>query len=465
MYIPALKLRFSARLHGPKSEQNIDRAEIQAAVTALKIAYHYRGRFPAGFTLRTDSLNLLYFVRHWAGHWARGGWPLIREHIQVLWLQFSAIGYPAGSLHRYEEDLEELFEALERVQRGDDLTSKSPPIEVHWQKVRAHSNHHGNDVSDMLSKLGRRLPYNNAQLYNSLKLTLNLAPSSHFEQRQLVERLESLELGQNLAQKFIPNLLEVMAVPMHIPKAAVVRLLPAGAAAFLCEKNMDFGAAKDVVLRCTPELYNAFMERRHLRLDAHITCRVNPGIKQCSRCLAINDHLAKDCTSAQVRCGNCASRDHEWKGCRRPSWTAAASGTWNDESSNTAGNAGATCGNCLDEGKVGDHSAFSSQCPLRQLEQERLASVALKRVAFRRNLAAAVVAAEKAKEKKETEVEEKDEEENDGQEEEEENIEEEEEEDEGENKENLLEKTKTKKDRRKRKKKREVEEEEEVEEE
>ena len=80
--------------------------------------------------------------------------------------------------------------------------------------------------------------------------------------------------------------------------AAVVKLLPAGAAAFLCEKKMDFGAAKNVVLRCTPELYNAFMDRRHLRLDSHITCRVNPGIRQCSRCLAINDHLAKDCTSA-----------------------------------------------------------------------------------------------------------------------------------------------------------------------
>ncbi len=313
----------------------------------------------------------------------------------MLWLQFSAIGYPAGSLHRYEEDLEELFEALDCLKRvpqgggggtGGGLggnrnrispttaarsnasKSSSAQLEVHWQKVRAHSNHHGNDVSDMLSKLGRRLPYDNAQLYNSLRLTLNLAPASQFAQRQLVERLESLELGQNLASKFTPQLLEVMAVPMHITQASVVARLPTGAAAFLCEKNMDFGAAKDVVLRCTQELYNGFMEGRALRLDAHITCRVNPGIRQCSRCLAISDHLAKDCTSTVIRCGNCAARDHEWKACRKQTGTIEEGG--------------AVCANCLDRGDVGDHSAFSSQCPLRQVEQERLASLALKKVAL-----------------------------------------------------------------------------------
>lgn len=66
VYFPQLSLRIACRLHG--EVQNIERAETQAAVTALKIARHFASRY-SSITLRTDSLNLMLFVKHFKGLW------------------------------------------------------------------------------------------------------------------------------------------------------------------------------------------------------------------------------------------------------------------------------------------------------------------------------------------------------------------------------------------------------------
>lgn len=338
-------------------------------MTAVKIAYHYRDRY-SSLTLRTDSLNLIHFVAHWEDLWGRAGWGKIREDIHVFGLQFGWDKYMAGQMKVYEADFDELFEAIFRIK--EKKKDKETSFKVFWQKVRAHSNEPGNDTSDALSKLGRKLPYDNSQLYESVKGTLNLAPGL---------QLDLSEEGKaNMNNSFRPDLahlIELLHVPFHIPIKSILALFK-GHAFSVDVKNTDRGVIKDVVLRVTEEAFTALMMRRKLSLDKFITVTVNPTITQCSRCLKLGDHYFKFCNAGKVRCGNCAQAGHGWKNCTRVPVSSFSSSLL---TGNGLAQVQDVCANCLDGGLPSGHSVFSSQCPLRQKIQEKIAGDAIRKAA------------------------------------------------------------------------------------
>lgn len=324
--MPDLDIRISASLCG--QIQGSERAEIQAAVTALKIASLYQSEYTS-VTLRTDSLNVFYFARHWERLWTEAGWPQIRMAISKL----SYIKYPACQLLKYENDWDELFEIIAKLKQKKNFT-------VHWQKVRAHTQEPGNETSDMLSKLGRKLPYNNDQLFKSFENSLKL------------------NVDNTYSKLFRPNLTKLLIiqyVPVHISVKNVLSAFKFDAAVVEV-KNAHRGVHKDIVLRVTQKVFVKALRLRELDLDDHITVPIKPTIRQCIKCLKIG-HSTTFCTKSIERCAICAEYGHNWTVCKVHPTSPRQD----------------FCGNCLDKNLPGTHPAFSSLCPLRIHFQQKLA--------------------------------------------------------------------------------------------
>lgn len=257
--------------------------------------------------------------------------------------------FPAGDMIQYRDDFEDLFTQMDG-------------LVVHWQKVKAHSDNLGNDVSDVLSKTGRKLPYDNRALYESLKSQLNLAPASSFDHTNRPPRYTSGLYNPNLNK-----ILEIILVPLHIKDSTILGLFQ-GKAQILASKNMDKGATRDISLRVTADIFTRYMlkEKRQICLDPWIKCQVNPCLLQCGDCLALGQHSTKLCKSGRSRCGNCAEFGHTWKACPM---TKAIVGTNKLVAD--------TCANCKDQQRPSGHSAFSNSCPLRQKLQNDIVAKCL----------------------------------------------------------------------------------------
>src|SRR5699024_7364533 len=150
--------------------------------------------------------------------------------------QLSGKNYTAASMINCQADFDELFEAMEGLQ-------------VNWQKVKAHSDNRGNDTSDCLSKTGRKLPYDNCQLYESIKTRLNLAPNSTFERMNCPDRYTS-----GLYNPTLSKIIDVILVPIHFTDANILALFK-GQAQIIASKNLDKGATRDLSIRVPLRTY------------------------------------------------------------------------------------------------------------------------------------------------------------------------------------------------------------------
>ncbi|KAH9399602.1 Ribonuclease H1 [Tyrophagus putrescentiae] len=251
---------FSSRLTGHK--HNADRAEIQAAVTAVKITFLLHSSYDA-LIIRTDSQNLIRFVKDWEAMWSRNkDWSQIRVNIEKRFNnRFSECYYHAGEWLKYDSDFEELFTELITLKNSDKT------FRVHWQYVRSHSGDHGNDTSDRLAKHGRKLLYDNKQLFESLKLFL----------------LQKKNNNQCLSKKRYfpfncPHLVEVTQVPVHISTISVVKVMNVNQQNVVKEKVDEYSqATKVITFRITKEAFNTCMKQRKLKIDQHIEVPVNPA--------------------------------------------------------------------------------------------------------------------------------------------------------------------------------------------
>ncbi|KAH9390678.1 hypothetical protein TYRP_022822 [Tyrophagus putrescentiae] len=363
-------LRFASRLAG--DEQCIDRAEVQAVVTALNIAaelFLYNENLSTVFdsiTIRTDSQNLIAFTCYLQKLSWEVSWEEIRSHCQT---QFTLSLF--GSIHQYEADFDELFEAMDRLQ----------PFSVHFQKIKAHSCHFGNDMSDALSKLGRKsAPFDNVQLLESLKLA-NSKSGVVFSKNSPPPPPRSNTRPTPLpASPKYTHFIEIIGVPMHLADAAIEEaLFSSQSGRILLSKCHDLKATRQVVACTTEQTYRQYMKARAAQLDEHISCPVNPGILQCSRCLALGDHMQGRCSASTHRCACCARWGHNFKQC------ASFAKQQKEKSVMVFFETQDICANCKDKRKQDvAHSVFSNTCPLRQQLQERLVRECLRKGATRR---------------------------------------------------------------------------------
>ena len=270
--------------------------------------------------------------------WSRNkDWSQIRVNIEKRFNnRFSECYYHAGEWLKYDSDFEELFTELITLKNSDKT------FRVHWQYVRSHSGDHGNDTSDRLAKHGRKLLYDNKQLFESLKLFL----------------LQKKNNNQCLSKKRYfpfncPHLVEVTQVPVHISTISVVKVMNVNQQNVVKEKVDEYSqATKVITFRITKEAFNTCMKQRKLKIDQHIEVPVNPCVPQCSHCLQLN-HVKSKCPKHKPRCSNCAQHGHERKDCTRK--------------------VGPLCGNCADQKLDDKHPVFSNQCPLREKAQNELA--------------------------------------------------------------------------------------------
>ena len=285
--------------------------------------------------IRTDSLNLIRFVKDWEVIWSREkDWSQIGVEIEKrLNNRFSKNYYYAGEWLKYNSDFEELFTELLT------LKSRNEVFSVHWYKVDAHSGDDGNDKSDCLARYGRKLLYDNRQLFESLKLFL----LQNNTKNQCQNREENLNFNFNS-----PHLVEVTQVPVHISTMSVVETMKISQQNVVKEKEDKYcPATKRIVVRTPKEVFTTCMKLRKLEIDQHINVPVNPCVAQCTYCLQLN-HLKSQCPKLEPRCSKCALHNHSFEKCT------------------TRQNSDIVCGNCLDRKFNAKHSVYSNQCPLRE---------------------------------------------------------------------------------------------------
>lgn len=177
VFIPKLDVCTCSRLVGKENTLiNSDWAETQAVVTALKIAGLYLLDDYTSITVHTDSTNLLNFVQSWEDLYFSKGWTKVKEDISKLSMTY----YPGKMLH-HKDDLDELFGEIYKFKY--DLNGNSTNFAIHWEYVKAHSGEPGNTKCDALAKLGHTVPYDNNQLYESFKLTLEDTLGSLYKQK------------------------------------------------------------------------------------------------------------------------------------------------------------------------------------------------------------------------------------------------------------------------------------------
>ncbi|KAH9391774.1 Ribonuclease H1, partial [Tyrophagus putrescentiae] len=344
---------FSSHLTG--NEQNIDRAEIQAAITAVKMTNVLPSIYD-DVIIRTDSLNLITFVQDWEKMWSRDkNWSQIQDQIEKkLNDSLSENYYFAGKWIKYKIDFEELFKELITLKNSGEVSS------VQWLKVESHSGDDGNDKSDYLAKYGRKLLYDNKQLFESLKsFFLQKNTKHHFNKNKenlTTTKTNKINLIPNTKNNVnFPHLVEVTQVPVHISTITVIEAMKVKSQNFVKEKVNDYCQAdRTIIFRISKEAFYNCMKLRKLKLDDYIEVPVNPCIDQCSLCLKLK-HIKKNCPNNIPRCSKCAQQNHNFKDCT------------------TSLNAGPVCANCADQKRDDKHPVFSNQCPLREEAQNELA--------------------------------------------------------------------------------------------
>ena len=285
--------------------------------------------------IRTDSQNLIRFVKDWEAIWSREkDWSQIRVNIEKrLNNRFSESYYHAGEWLKYDSDFEELFTELIALKNRNEV------FRVFWYKVDAHSGDDGNDKSDCLARYGRKLLYDNVQLFESLKLFL----LRNNTKNQCRTSKEKFNFNFNS-----PHLVEVIQVPVHISTMSVVEAMKVSQQNVVKEKKDEYcPATKTIVVRTPKEVFTTCMKLRKLEIDQHINVPVNPCVAQCTYCLQLN-HLKSQCPKLEPRCSKCALHNHSFEKCT------------------TRQNADIVCGNCLDQKFNAKHSVYSNRCPLRE---------------------------------------------------------------------------------------------------
>lgn len=311
---------------------------MQAAVTALQIArFYYSDTAFESVTIRTDSLNLIAFNSYLQRLYRlQYDWAKIREDYKTQYTENTL-----GKMVHFEADFDELFEVMEKLGKS-----------VYYQKVKAHSNHFGNDRSDALSKVGLRLPFDNTQLIESMKKSLNRGNSGSKTRKTLVYSQSEL----NKQQRFF----EILYVPLHFTDADILKLFPTGKAEIVCSKNQDMKVTRDIVLRTFElSIHAQYVRARTIQVDEYINCPVNPGILQCAKCLQLGEHTKNYCPRGVYRCASCSKWGHEFKKCIV---------TGKQKTGTTVQD---VCGNCKDKKMDDAHSVFSNSCPLRKQLQEK----------------------------------------------------------------------------------------------